>query len=102
MDMVGIMTEVLSRDAQSLFDAADCYGGKSAAQAIGEELARASMKGDIKAAAMLMELAGADFRSRDALEKHELDRQKLNLGAAPQAAVVFEDVRPEEVRSLEL
>ena len=95
MDMIGIMNGILERDAQAVFDAAERYEGKTAAQAIGEELARASMKGDIKAAAMLMELAGADFRSRDANEKHELDRQKLNLSAAPQAAVVLEDARPE-------
>ena len=96
MDMVEIMTEVLEKDAQALIDCADCYEGKSAAQIIGEELARMSMRGDIKAAAMLMELAGMDFRSRDASEKHELDRQKMNLNGPVQTSIVFEDVRLEE------
>ena len=96
MKIVDIMTEILGQDAQKLADSAGCYEGKTAAQAIGEELARASMRGDIKAAAMLMELAGMDFRSRDAMEKHEIDRQKIGLQPCGGTGIVFEDVRPEE------
>ena len=100
MNMTEIMTEVLSQDAQMLTDSAEFRRGKNVARFIGEELARASMNGDIKAAAMLMELAGMDFRSRDALEKRELDRQKLNMNL-PQANIVFEDVRPAQKEQAE-
>ena len=96
MDMVGIMTGVLGEDALKLRDEKDRLEGKSAARVIGEVLARASMEGDIKAAAMLMELAGMDYRSRDSVEKHELDRQKLNLAAGGAQRIVIEDIRPGE------
>ena len=96
MDMVQIMVEVLSQDAKEICDNAEDRQGKQVARVIGEQLARASMDGDIKAAAMLMELAGMDFRSRDSLEKHEIDRQKLSLGKNELPRVVFEDARPEE------
>ena len=96
MNMVQIMTDVLATDAQQLLDEGDSRAGKIAAQVIGEELARASIRGDIKAAAMLMELAGMDFRSRDSLEKHELDRQKLNLNNPREMNIIFDDTRPEQ------
>ena len=96
MNMVQIMTEVLEQDAGALTEGTDERWGKQVARVIGEKLACASMDGDIKAAAMLMELAGMDFRSRDSLEKHEIDRQKLNLNAPSQMSFVFEDSRPEE------
>ncbi|MBQ3669152.1 MAG: hypothetical protein II920_08000 [Clostridia bacterium] len=96
MDMVLLMTQVLEEDAQSLKDAEGLFQGKSAARVIGEALARASMDGDIKAAAMLMELSGMDFRSRDSVEKHDIDRQKLGMAQGGAARVIIEDVRPEE------
>ena len=96
MNMVEVMTRVLEEDALRLKAEENELGGKSCARVIGEALARASMDGDIKAAAMLMELAGMDFRSRDSLEKHELDRQKLNLSGTGQQRLIIEDVRPPE------
>ncbi len=94
MNMVEVMTDVLNMDAEALQAGREQRGGKSVARVIGEALALSSMDGDIKAAAMLTELAGMDFRSRDSTEKHELDRQKLNLSRSEIPRVVVEDVRP--------
>ena len=53
-----MMRQVLEQDAESLMQTRCCRTGKSAARAIGETLARAAMEGDMKAAAMVLELAG--------------------------------------------
>ncbi|MBR4236387.1 MAG: hypothetical protein IKR85_10065 [Clostridia bacterium] len=93
--MVNEMRRVLETDAGALVDARGERHGKSAARVIGEALAEAAMNGDVKAVAMLMELAGTDFRSRDSEEKHELDRQKLNMSVKDAPRVVLCDERPE-------
>ncbi len=99
MDMIKLMEGVLEADARDISDNTEPETGQSVALSIGRALARASIGGDIKAAAMLMELAGTDFRSRDSVEKHEIDRQKLNLGRTEIPRVVIEDVRPLPVES---
>ena len=95
-ELLSAMRQVLGRDAGELEADGEPLAGKSAATAIGEALARAGMKGDVKAVAILMELAGADYRSRDSEEKHLIDREKLSLGAAKPGQVIIEERRPEE------
>lgn len=58
MEIGRMMRQVLEQDAESLMQTRCCRTGKSAARAIGETLARAAMEGDMKAAAMVLELAG--------------------------------------------
>ena len=96
MDMVEIMRDVLNADAARAEDEKAIRSGKTVARVIGEALARDAMDGDIKATALLMELAGADFRSRDSEEKHLIDREKLNLnGFRDTSPIVLQDERPE-------
>ena len=93
--LLSAMRRVLARDAGELEAEGEPLAGKSAATAIGEALARAGMKGDVKAVAILMELAGADYRSRDSEEKHLIDREKLSLGAIRPGQVIIEEARPD-------
>lgn len=70
MDMREISAGVLAADAQLLKEGREELSGKSVGLAISEALAETAMKGDIKAAQLLMELAGEDIKSRELSYKH--------------------------------
>ena len=89
-----LMWKVLFMDADQLKSEAAACQGKSAARVVAESLTLASMQGDLKAISLMMELAGADFRSRDSQEKLLLNRDKL-APSFPAAPVVFSEIRPE-------
>lgn len=87
MDMKTLALEVLNQDGGGVRESREDIRGRACGRVICEALADAAMKGDIKAAQLLMELAGEDVKSRELEWKH---------GAAmPQQEVRLIDVRPE-------
>ena len=89
-----LVWRVLFGSAAALSDSERTREHKSVAMVMARALARSCMDGDLKAIALMMELAGTDYRSRDSQEKHLLDREKLNpLANLP--PVIFEETRPE-------
>ena len=88
-----LMWKVLFMDAEQLTSETSSKG-KSAARVMAESLTLSCMQGDLKAISLMMELAGADFRSRDSQEKLLLNRDKL-APSLPAAPVVFSEIRPE-------
>ena len=96
MTILRVMRKVLGMDAAQADSYAANKEGKTVAQVIGQALAAEGMKGDVKAIALLMELAGEDFRSRDSDVKHQLDREKLNLNPKAGDVVALLDERPDD------
>ena len=84
MDMRKTALGVLSRDAGALEEEREVRGGKKVGRVIAEVLAMAAMKGDLKAAQLLLEVAGEDAKSR-------VPQEKETRRDAP----IILDVRPE-------
>lgn len=87
IDMKTTALDVLSVDGSAIRKELEDISGRACGRIICEALADSAMNGEIKAAQLLMELAGEDVKSRELEWKHG--------ASAPQAAPSIIDVRPE-------
>ena len=90
MNMKEIVEAVLAQDATALMSWRKEMWGKTAGQVFAESLAEEAIGGDIKAASLLLELAGEDVRRREYAYKHGAEEEKET-----EKAPVIVDVRPE-------